>query len=484
MIYKHRILILDDEAELRSVISKRLSRKGYEVLETGTIEDALALLRANLFDGVLLDLKLPDGNGLDFLEQIKVQQPDVQIIMLTGHGTIESAIEAMKLGAFDYLTKPCNLSELEITLQKACAQRKLLVENTGLREVLHRQTPGLEIIGESPLLKGLLAITKKVAQTDETALIKGESGSGKELIARAVHLWSPRADRAYIPINCGAIPETLFESELFGHEKGAFTGAGTKKIGLVEMADQGTLFLDEIGEMPLSIQVKLLRFLETGEFRRVGDNRLRQVNVRIVAASNRDLQNEMNLERFRQDLFYRLNAISLDVPSLRQRKSDILLLADYFLKTSPANQEDGFDKYVLSEKSKEMLLDYDFPGNIRELSHLIKRGQILATGNVIHPQDIWPEKYREDLKQERDQIEQEKVCDSDFVKTFIQIQKTQGNPKLEEVERLYILSALKLVEGNKAQAAKLLGISVRNLYRKIESYASNEVTQCHDIMSW
>jgi len=470
-------LILDDEAELRSVIRKRLSRKGYEVLESGTIQEGLALLRANLFDGVLLDLKLPDGNGLDLLEQIKVQQPDVQIIMLTGHGTIESAIEAMKLGAFDYLTKPCNLSELEITLQKACAQRKLLMENSGLREVLHRQTTGLEIIGESPLLKNLLDITKKVAQTDESVLIKGESGSGKELIARAVHLWSPRSDSAYIPINCGAIPETLFESELFGHEKGAFTGAGSRKIGLVEMADQGTLFLDEIGEMPLSIQVKLLRFLETGEFRRVGDTRLRQVNVRIVAATNRDLQNEMNLDRFQQDLFYRLNAISLDVPSLRQRKKDIFLLADYFLKTSPVNQGDDCKvKYVLSEESKERLLDYDFPGNVRELAHLIKRGQILAASDVIRPQDIWPESYREDFKEGKEIDQEDDVCDSNFVKRFLQFQETQGYPRLEEVERLYILSCLKLVKGNRAQAAKLLGISVRNLYRKIESYSANNMS--------
>ncbi|SDG70065.1 sigma-54-dependent transcriptional regulator [Desulfosporosinus hippei] len=476
MIYKHRILILDDEAELRSVISKRLRRKGYEVFETGTIQGGLDLCKENLFDGVLLDLKLPDGNGLDLLEQIKVQQPDVQIIMLTGHGTIESAIEAMKLGAFDYLTKPCNLAELEISLQKACDQRKLLVENKGLREVLNRQAPGIEIIGESPLIQDLLAITRKVAQSDESVLIRGESGSGKELIARAVHLWSNRADHAFIPINCGAIPETLIESELFGHEKGAFTGAGSKKIGLVEMADQGTLFLDEIGEMPLSIQVKLLRFLETGEFRRVGDNRLRQVDVRIVAATNRDLQNEMNLERFRQDLFYRLNAISLDVPTLRQRKSDILLLADYFLKTSTVSPGDGFEAvYVLSEKSKEILLDYDFPGNIRELAHLIKRGQILASGSVIYPQDIWPEKYKGTL-QERAPSEQEKVCESEFVQCLSQIQK-QGYPMLEEVERLYILSTLKLVEGNRAQAAKLLGISVRNLYRKIESYGNDDIVQ-------
>ncbi|HBV87278.1 MAG TPA: sigma-54-dependent Fis family transcriptional regulator [Desulfosporosinus sp.] len=476
MTYKHRILILDDEAELRSVISKRLSRKGYEVLETGTIQEGLELLRANLFDGILLDLKLPDGNGLDLLEKIKGQQPDVQIIMLTGHGTIESAIEAMKLGAFDYLTKPCNLSELEITLQKACDQRKLMIENKGLREVLSRQTSELEIIGESPLLKNLLTITKKVAQSDESVLIRGESGSGKELIARAVHLWSPRSDGAYIPINCGAIPETLIESELFGHEKGSFTGAGSKKIGLVEMANQGTLFLDEIGEMPLSVQVKLLRFLETGEFRRVGDNRLRQVNVRIVAATNRDLQNEMNLDRFRQDLFYRLNAISLDVPSLRQRKSDILLLAEYFLKISPVNQEDGFRvNYVLSEESKKRLLDYDFPGNIRELSHLIKRGQILATGDVIQPQDIWPEEYRGDVSQESKQIEQANEYDTEFVQRYA-LQKELGYPSLEEVERLYILSTLKFAEGNRSQAAKLLGISVRNLYRKIESYGNNVMT--------
>ncbi|HUX79551.1 MAG TPA: sigma-54 dependent transcriptional regulator, partial [Alphaproteobacteria bacterium] len=260
-----KILILDDEEALRSIIAQRLKRKDYEILEAGTAEEGLSLLKDTLLDAVLLDIKLPDGDGLILLPKIKQLQPNLQVVMLTGNGTIESAIEAMKLGAYDYLTKPCNLSELEITLQKALEKRKLLLENTGLRQVVNLQTPELKIIAESAPMGALLAMTRKVAQTDTSVLIQGESGVGKELIAQAIHLCGSRVNCACVPVNAGAIPEALIESELFGHEKGAFTGAGTQKIGLVEMADNGTLFLDEIGEMPLSIQVKLLRFLESGE---------------------------------------------------------------------------------------------------------------------------------------------------------------------------------------------------------------------------
>ncbi len=452
MKYQQKILILDDEEALRSILAQSLSRKGYEILEAGTAGEGLSSLKDNLVDVVLLDLKLPDGDGLTLLPKIKQLQPDIQVVMLTGHGTIESAIEAMKLGAYDYLTKPCNFSELEITLQKALEQRKLLMENKGLRQVVSRQTSEPEIITKSSRMLHLLEITNKFANADAPVLIHGESGVGKELFARYIHLKSPRANQPFIPLNAGAIPEALVESELFGHEKGAFTGADVQKIGLVEMADNGTLFLDEIGEMPLTLQVKLLRFLETGEFRRVGDNRLRRVDVRIVAATNRDLQEEVNKETFRQDLYYRLNSLVIEVPPLRERKEDIIPLAEYFLQKE---NKDNIPqkKYTLSSAAKERLLKYDYPGNVRELAHLITRGQILASDGVIEANHIWPDKPNDKLEKPL-QI----VSDNEEI------------PTLEEVEKAYILEVLKKTEGNRTQAAKLLGISVRNLYRKIKSY--------------
>ncbi len=460
MKYCRKILILDDEEALRAIIAQRLKRKGYEILEAGTAEEGLSYLKDNLVDVVLLDIKLPDGDGLILLPKFKQLQPDLQVVMLTGNGTIESAIEAMKRGAYDYLTKPCNLSELEITLQKASEKRKLLLENTGLRQVVSRQTPELKIIAESASMKALLDMTLKVAQTDASVLIQGESGVGKELIAQAIHLWSSRANRPCIPVNAGAIPEALMESELFGHERGAFTGAGTQKIGLVEMADNGTLFLDEIGEMPLSIQVKLLRFLESGEFRRVGDTRLRRVDVRIVAATNRDLEQEINQGSFREDLFYRLNALTLIIPPLRERREDIIPLVKYFLESKRKEKLLGHDYELLSE-TREQLLNYNFPGNIRELCHLIERGRILSNGGTIAPKDIWPEKAEQLRKS---------PLSSDPEEGFFNIFCDNHPPCLEELEKQYILVTMTKVKGNKTEAANILGISVRNLYRKLQNY--------------
>jgi len=459
MKHCQKILILDDEEALRAIIAQRLKRRGYEILEAGTAEVGLSLLKDTLIDAVLLDIKLPDGDGLILLPVIKQLQPDLQVVMLTGNGTIESAIDAMKLGAYDYLTKPCNLSELEITLQKALEKQKLLLENTGLRQVVNRQTPELKIIAESAPMAELLEMTRKVAQTDASVLIQGESGVGKELIAQAIHHCSSRVNHACVAVNAGAIPETLIESELFGHEKGAFTGAGTQKIGLVEMADNGTLFLDEIGEMPLSIQVKLLRFLESGEFRRVGDTRLRRVDVRIVAATNRDLQQEICHGRFREDLFYRLNGLTLIVPPLRERREDILPLVKHLLETQSKKKLLDHD-YILLPETKEQLLKYDFPGNVRELFHLIERGQILSIAGRITPQDIWG-KSEQVLKASPSFDPEER---------FFDIFRDNQYPSLEEVEKHYILATLKKVKGNKSQVANLLGISVRNLYRKLQSY--------------
>lgn len=481
MKYHYKVLIIDDEEGLRAIIDKRLSRNGYEVHQAGTAQTGISLLQDHLFDVVLLDLRLPDGDGLSLLPQIKQRQPDLQVIMLTGHGTLESAIEAMKSGAFDYLTKPCNLSELEITLQKALEQRKLLIENTGLRQVVNRQNFEPQIIGESEGLKSIKELTRKMAQVDTPILIQGESGTGKELFARALHVWGARKDQAYIPVNSGAIPEAIMESELFGYEKGAFTGANAAKMGLVEMADRGTLFLDEIGEMPLQLQVKLLRFLETGEFRRVGDTRMRRVDVRIIAATNRELQHEVEKGRFRQDLFYRLNGLTLNLPPLRERREDIIPLAEYFLTTKTKVNS---TVYYLSDKAKQALLQHEFPGNVREMAHLIERAVILAEGPEIYPSDLWP--GQEHKEESNSDFEKETVPLKETARTngtssddrekgrltheFLTLFSQAERPTLDSVERAYILGILKETGGNRNQAAKILGISVRNLYRKIEEY--------------
>lgn len=481
-----RILILDDEEDLRSIFAQRLGRRGYEISEAGTAREGLVLLQENIFEAVLLDIRLPDGDGLQLLQEMKKSQPDLQVIMLTGHGTLESAIEAMKSGAYDYLTKPCNLSELEITLQKALEQRKLLVENTGLRQAVHRQNAEPLIIGDSGKMQVIKEMTRKIAQVDTPVLVQGESGTGKELFARAFHVWSHRSTQPYIPLNAGAVHETLMESELFGHEKGAFTGANAVKLGLVEMADQGTLFLDEIGEMPMNLQVKLLRFLETGEFRRVGDNRLRRVNVRIVTATNRDLLKEVEAGRFRKDLYYRLSGMELHIPPLRERKEDVLQLAEYFLKKGPEGlkqhrvQEGRMSDKVSSGKStleltlapetKEALLAYDFPGNVRELAHLIERGVILAESDQLLPKDLWPNyaAYPQgNLAVAEAEMKNELPIPSDLLPARVE----EEYLSLAEIEKRYILETMAKANGNRAQGARLLGISVRNLYRKLEEYS-------------
>lgn len=508
MKVNQHILIIDDEEELRFILKQRLKRRGYEVAEVGTAQEGMALLSQEIFEGVLLDIRLPDGDGLTLLQEIKKQQPELQVIMLTGHGTLESAIEAMKTGAFDYLTKPCNLSELELTLQKALEQRKLLVENTGLKQVVHRQNTDPQIIGSSPALQSLMELTRKVAQTDTPVLLQGESGTGKDLFARALHAWSPRSSQAFIPLNSGAVQENLMESELFGHGKGAFTGASSVKLGLVEMADQGTLFLDEIGEMPLNLQVKLLRFMETGEFRRVGDNRLRRVDVRIVTATNRNLLEEIEAGTFRKDLYYRLSGMIIEIPPLRERKEDILELAEFFLQKERKSQlgskrimgvrapeKDG--EYILSPATKEALLAYDFPGNVRELAHLMERAKILADGNVIKPQDLWPDyqekvlakrglakgtEFTREVSPEEQSLEEnrDKEASSGGSNNLVKDNyledlgdNLENYPTLADLEKRHILATLEKVQGNRNQAAKLLGISVRNLYRKIDEYNRN-----------
>ncbi|GAV21877.1 sigma-54-dependent transcriptional regulator [Carboxydothermus pertinax] len=434
-----KVLVVDDEENFRELLIQRLTRKGYGVKGAATGEEALQFLKEETFHLAIFDIKMPGMDGIELLQRARQLDENLQVIILTGHGTIESAIGAMKLGAYDYLTKPCNLAELEITLQKAYEKRQLLEENLGMKEVLRRDRSSKVIVGKSQAITRVLELAKKVAASDSPVLIEGESGTGKELIVNAIHQWSNRAQQPLVAINSGALPAQLLESELFGYEKGAFTGALTTKMGLIESAHRGTLFLDEIGEMELGLQVKLLRFLETGEFRRVGDIRLRKVDVRVIAATNRNLEEEVAKGNFREDLYYRLNVIKIRVPPLRERKEDIPLLVEYFLQKA-GNGE----KKELTPEALQALMSYDYPGNVRELFNILERGLLLSIGDKIQKEDLFGCLPREE----------------DPKKIYT----------LEEMEKRYIKQVLEAVQWNKTKAAELLGISVRNLYRKIEEY--------------
>lgn len=438
-----KLLIVDDEKDLLELLVSRLKRKGYEVDSTESAEGALTKLKNQYYDVAVYDIRLPGMDGISLLKESKKLQPETEVLMLTGHGTIETAIEAMKFGAFDYITKPYNLSELELTLEKAKQSKLLKMKNESMRKIIKQQNE-FHIIGESPKFMQVLDLIKRIANSEVPVLIEGESGTGKELFAKALHYWSVRSEEPFVPVNSGALPEQLLESELFGHVKGSFTGANQDKKGLVEAADGGTLFLDELGEMPLTVQVKLLRFLETGEFRRVGDIRERRVKVRVVAATNRDMEKEIAEGSFREDLYYRLNVVKLVIPPLRKRKEDIPLLIEYFIKQSKMPQK------KLSPAALEALNHYYFPGNVRELHHIIERGLLLSIGEYIETHDLL-------LPIDK------RTTEVDDCYPFT----------LEELEKNHIASILKKMNWNKTKAAMTLGISVRNLYRKIEQYGIN-----------
>lgn len=438
-----KLLIVDDEKDLLELLVKRLTRKGYAVDSALSAEVALDLLKKTYYDLAVFDIRLPGMDGITLLKKTKSLQPEIEVLMLTGHGTIETAIEAMKFGAFDYITKPYNLAELELTLAKAKDNKSLKEKNESMKKIIKQQNE-FQIIGESHCLKEVLNLTRRIADSEVPVLIEGESGTGKELFAKALHYWSSRAEEPFVAINSGALPDQLLESELFGHVKGAFTGANQDKKGLVEAANGGTLFLDELGEMPLSVQVKLLRFLESGEFRRVGDVRERKVKVRVVAATNCDMEKEVSQGKFREDLYYRLNVVKLTVPPLRERKDDISLLIQYFLKEMKTKKR-------LSDEAVLALDRYHFPGNVRELHHIIERGILLSTTDVIEVEDL----LLGNTTKETAIINEELVA-------------------LEDIEKAHIKQVLKRMEWNKTKAAEVLGISVRNLYRKIDQYGLRE----------
>jgi two-component system, NtrC family, response regulator AtoC len=379
----YRVLLAEDEATFARLLARFLQERGHEVLACSTGKATLAALDQREWDAVLLDLKLPDASGVDILERLRREHEDLQTIMLTGFANVESAISSMRLGAFDYLTKPPNFEELAVRVERAGEKTQLLRENRRLRFQAGRGLAG-EILTRSPAMAEVLRTLQKVAAAQTPVLIEGESGVGKELLAQHLHRSSPRASRAFVDLNCAAVSASLLESELFGHEKGAFTGASTEKPGLVEVADGGTLFLDEVGEMSPELQAKFLRVLDSGSFYRVGATRKRRADFRLVAATNRDLGEEVALSRFRKDLYYRVRGVRVRVPPLRERPEDVPLLVEFFARSLPAARR-------FSPAALEVLARYDWPGNVRELRFAVERAGLLAEGESIQPADLPPE---------------------------------------------------------------------------------------------
>jgi DNA-binding NtrC family response regulator len=445
-----RVLVADDEKNLRDLVVRELSRRGLEVEGVGDGEAALVRLRESPYDVVVLDMKMPKKEGIEVLRELQEFPEHPQVIVMTGFQEVSTAVEAMKLGAYDYLTKPTKIEELDILVRKAAEKGQLLRDNLALRAHAPGAAPFGGIVTRSQGMADVLRIVDRVAPTASSVLVLGESGTGKELVARAIHERSGRAERPFVPIHCGALPREVLESELFGHEKGAFTGAVGSKPGLIELADGGTLFLDEIGDMEPDSQVKLLRVLETGMFFRVGGTRPRRVDVRLVAATNRDLAAAMKSGQFREDLYYRINTITVNLPALRDRPEDVTLLAQHFLET---NATYGLKR--LSPAALAAFESYSWPGNVRELLHAIQRGAILCKGDEITPADLPPE-----------------VAGGAAAArgaTGAPAGAPPGNT-LETMERQHIIGTLRQVGGHRGKAAALLGIDPKTLYRKILSY--------------
>ncbi len=436
-----RLLLVDDESDFREAAGAYFQKMGYPVTLAANGQDALEALNDAVFDVAVLDIHMPEMNGLELLKRIQATDAETQCIMLTGGGTIENAVESMKAGAFDFLTKPAKLNELDLLIQKAFQNRQLVMENRRLRQALKLSAPPSTMIGESPAMQEVFRLIGKTAATDKPVLIQGESGTGKELVARAIHEQSALADKPLVVINCAALPESLLESELFGHEKGAFTGAAAAKPGLFEIADGGTLFIDEFGELAGSLQAKLLRVLEDGSLRRVGSVRERKVNVRLIAATNRDLGKAVAEGKFREDLYYRINVLGIQLPPLRERQGDVELLIRHFV-----GEEWKIDQSVI-----DVLTRYSWPGNVRQLQNAIDRAKILADHDEIVLEHLPPEVINETQPSA--------------------ISSSSATPQdLESINRAHVLSVYERFNHNKTRTARALGISRRSFYRLLEKY--------------
>ena len=451
-----RILVADDEQSMREFLDIMLKKEGYKVSLASNGEEVLKLIDKDLFDLVLLDVRMPKLDGIGVLKKIKITSPETIVIMITAYASADTAIKAMKEGAYDYITKPFKVEEIKLIIKNALEKKNLQKENLLLKQVVRDRYRFGSIIGQSSKMLALYDLLEKIAPTKTNILVTGESGTGKELVAKAIHYNSSRKDKPFVTLNCGAIPESLIESELFGHMKGAFTDAIATKKGLFEMADEGTIFLDEISELPFLMQVKLLRILQDKEFKRVGGTDDIRVDVRIISATNKDLEEAVKEKRFREDLFYRLNVIQVKMPPLRDRKEDIPILAAHFLK----KYSEELSKTILkiSPEALNMLINYEYPGNVRELQNIIERAVALGNGNELTPQHL-SSYLDEQIQSKRGAIE------LDIPPEGIDLEKV-----IEEIERALLLKALNRTKGIKKKAAELLRINFRSMRYRLEKY--------------
>jgi DNA-binding NtrC family response regulator len=450
------LLIIDDERSIREACREVAQSLGFSAYVADSAEHAFRLLDSQAFDAVLLDLRLPGAGGLEALRRIKERRPEAVVIVVTGYGTVQSAVQAMKNGAYDYVTKPFSVDELKLLLERVSTHLKLKSENRMLREKVKSKQGFGGIVGRAPEMERLYRIIAKAANSVHPVLILGESGTGKELVARSIHYSGPFRDKPFIPVDCGSLVPTLIESELFGYVKGAFTGANQAKDGLMAMAEGGTIFLDEVGELPVDLQAKMLRAIQEKEIRPVGSTRRVPINVRILAATNRDLDQAVMQGTFRRDLYFRLNVLSLRIPSLRERRQDIPLLISHFMDRMVRNS--GQEK-MLSDDAVKALLAYDWPGNVRELENCLERAYAFTSGPLIHTTDL-PREIA-NLPVEAASFNGDNVNGNGHSKII----------PIAELERQTILNAIDELHGDKLQAARLLGIGKTTLYRKLKDYA-------------
>jgi DNA-binding NtrC family response regulator len=452
MSIRLNILVVDDEQSQRLILSGYLKQKGYNIFEASSGAEALKITDSNLIDIVLSDFRMPDMNGIELLMKLKDKNPEIAVVIITAFGTIENAVKAMKEGAFDYLTKPVNLDDLEFIIKRISERQQLISENKLLKEQLQEKHKISGIVAYSEKMESVLNTSLRVADSKATVLIRGESGTGKEVLAKAIHYSSSRKNKPFIAVNCAALNENLLESELFGHEKGAYTGADKQRRGRFELADGGTIFLDEIGDLTLTTQVKLLRVLQEEQFERVGGAQTIDVDVRVITATNKNIEELIKEGNFREDLYYRINVVTISIPSLRERKDDIVHLLKHFIeKFLPETKKENAE---FSREAMDILMKYNYPGNIRELENIVHHSVVLARGEIISTSDLPAHLLN--------------LAGSDT--KFDLNENTMLPVQVDRLEKMLVINALKKTNNNQLQASKILGISERNLRYRLEKW--------------